>query len=119
MLSGCRFIPCGALSHGRAIHIINMSTSRSLEYKILQELWTVKTLDYNKLWIFGCKAYTLVPKDEQWKLESRSRKCIFLSYGPGESFGYRLWDSENRQVVRSADVFFNKSDMHMVVEHPH
>jgi transposase InsO family protein len=77
-----------------AVHIINMFPSRPLGSKIAQELWTWRKLDYGKLRIFGCEAYALVPRDECRKLESRSRKCIFLGYGPDESFGYRLWDPE-------------------------
>jgi hypothetical protein len=63
------------------VYIINMSLSRPLGLKIPQELWTGRKPDYDKLWIFGCKAYALVPKDEHRKLKSRSRKRIFLGYG--------------------------------------
>ena len=80
-----------------AVHIINLSLSRPLSLKILQELWSRKTPDYDKLRIFGYEAYTLVPKDDRRKLESWSRKCIFLGYEPEGSFGYRLWDPETRQ----------------------
>jgi hypothetical protein len=75
-----------------AEHIINMSSGRPLGLKILQELWTGRKPNYDKQRIFGCKAYALVPKDEHRKLELRSRKCVFLGYGPDGSFGYRLWD---------------------------
>jgi hypothetical protein len=81
-----------------------MSPSRPLGSKIPQELWTRKKPDYGKLRIFGCEAYALVPRDECRKLELRSRKCMFLGYGPDGSFGYRLWDPETHQVVRSSDV---------------
>jgi hypothetical protein len=60
------------------MHIINMSPSRPLGLKIPQELWTGRKPDYDKLQIFGCEAYALVPKDKHRKLKSRSRKCIFL-----------------------------------------
>ena len=85
-----------------AVHIINLSPSRPLEDKVPQELWSEKTPDYNRLRIFGCEAYALVPKDDRRKLESRSRKCIFLGYRPDGSFGYRLWDPETSQVIRIA-----------------
>ena len=52
------------------VHLINMSPSRPLRYRIPQELWSGKTADYGKLWIFLCEAYALVPKDECRKLES-------------------------------------------------
>jgi transposase InsO family protein len=99
-----------------AVHIINMSPSRPLGLKILQELWTGRKPDYGKMRIFGCKAYALVPRDERRKLKSRSRKCVFLGYGPNGSFGYRLWDPETHQVVRSSDVVFNESAMHKAAD---
>jgi hypothetical protein len=101
-----------------AVHIINMSPSRPLGLKIPQELWIGRKPDYDKLRIFGCEAYALVPKDERRKLESRSRKCVFLGYGPDGSFGYRLWDSETFQIVRSSDVVLNESAMHKSAERP-
>jgi transposase InsO family protein len=61
-----------------AVHIINMSPSRPLGSKIPQELWTRRKPDYGNLRIFRCEAYALVPRDERRKLESRSRKCVFL-----------------------------------------
>jgi hypothetical protein len=95
-----------------AVHIINMSPSRPVGPKIPQELWTRRKPNYGKLRIFGCEAYALVPRNERRQLESRSRKCIFLGYGPNRSFGYRLWDPESHQVVRSLDMVFNESMMH-------
>ena len=58
-----------------AVDIINLSPSRPLGYKIQQELWSGKTPDYGKLWIFGCEAYALFPKVDRRKLWSW---CIFL-----------------------------------------
>jgi hypothetical protein len=101
-----------------AVHIINMSPSRPLGSKIPQELWTKQKPDYGQLRIFGCEAYTLVPKDDRRKLESQSRKCIFLGYGTDGSFGYRLWDPETHQVVQSSEVVLNESAMHKCTEHP-
>ena len=65
-----------------AVHIINMLPSRPLGLQIPHEIWTDSKLNYDKLRIFGCEAYTLIPKDDHRKLEPRSRKCVFLRYGP-------------------------------------
>ena len=65
-----------------AVHIINMSPSRPLGLQIPQEIWTGSKPNYDKLRIFGCEAYALIPKDDRRKLEPRSRKCVFLGYGP-------------------------------------
>jgi hypothetical protein len=101
-----------------AVHIMNLSSSKPFGYKSPQELWSRKTPDYGRPRIFRSEAYALVPKDDRRKLESRSRKYIFLGYGPDGSFEYRLWDPETRQVIRSADVVFNESCMHKVAERP-
>ena len=71
------------------IHIINMSLSRPLGLQIPQELWTDSKSNYDKLRIFGCEAYALIPKDDHRKLEPRSRKHIFLVYGPNGEIGPR------------------------------
>ena len=78
-----------------AMHIINMSPSKALGCKILQEMLSGNTPYYSKLRIFGCEAYALVPKDERRKLDSWSWECILLAYGPDRIFGYPLWDQEN------------------------
>jgi hypothetical protein len=100
------------------MHIINMSPSKPLGSKIPQDLWIGRKIDYRKLRIFGCEAYLLVLQDECCKLKSRSRKYIFLGYGPNGNFGYRLWDLESHQVIRSSDVVFHESAMHKAVECP-
>jgi len=45
------------------------------------------------------------------KLDPKSKKCTFIGYGEDE-FGYRLWDDENKKMVRSRDVIFNESVMY-------
>ena len=45
------------------------------------------------------------------KLDPKSKKCTFIGYGEDE-FGYRLWDSENKKMVRSRDVIFNERVMY-------
>ena len=45
------------------IHIINMSPSRPLGLQIPEDIWNGSKPNYDKLRIFGCEAYTLIPKD--------------------------------------------------------
>ena len=100
------------------VHIINMSPSRPLGLQIPQELWTDSKPNYDKLRIFGCESYALTPKDDRWKLEPRSRKCVLLGYGWDGEIGYRVWDPEHRQIVWILDVVFNESAMHKTTEKP-
>ena len=101
-----------------AVHKINMSPSRPLGLQIPQEIWTGSKPNYDKLRIFGCEAYALIPKDDRRKLEPRSRKCVFLGYGPDGEIRYLLWDPEHRQIVRCSDVVFKESAMHKKAESP-
>jgi hypothetical protein len=39
-------------------------------------------------------------------------EMLFPRIGLNGSFGYRLWDLETHQVVRSLDVVLNESPMH-------
>ena len=59
------------------VHIINMSRSSNTS----ATTWTDSKPNYDKLRIFGCEAYALIPKDDCWKLEPISEKCVFLGYG--------------------------------------
>jgi hypothetical protein len=45
------------------------------------------------------------------KLDPKSLKCTFIGYG-GDEFGYRLWDDQNKKIIRSRDVIFNEKLMY-------
>ena len=46
-----------------------------------------------------------VPRDERSKLDSKIKQCIFLGFEDDE-FGYRLWNTKEKKIVRSRDVIF-------------
>ena len=81
------------------VHIINMLSTRPIGLQVPHKLWTGNKTNYDKLRILGSEAYVLIPKDNLQKLKPRSRKCIFLSYGPDGEIGYRLLDLEKRQII--------------------
>ena len=55
--------------------------------------------------MFGCRTFVHVPRDEQSKLDSKTKQCIFLGYS-NEKFGYMLWDPTTKKIIRSRDVLF-------------
>ena len=57
--------------------------------------------------VFGCTAYSHVPKHERLKLDDKARKCIFLGY-PTNRKGYRLYNQSSGRVIHSRDVRFNE-----------
>jgi len=67
-------------------------------------------VDYSTLRIFGCPAYSLVDSQKRNKLESKSKKCIFIEFTKGVK-GFRLWDPEKRSVFTSRDVVFDEESM--------
>jgi hypothetical protein len=91
-----------------AVYLRNRSPTKAVEDKTPYEALTGNRPDVKHLRVFGCVAYSHVPKDERKKLDSKSRKCILLGYG-NETKGYRLYDVERRKVLHSRDVIFNES----------
>ncbi|KAI4357804.1 hypothetical protein L6164_001728 [Bauhinia variegata] len=88
-----------------AVDLINLSPSIPLSGDIPERVWKGKDVSYKHLRVFGCRAFVHIPRDERFKLDGKSKQCIFLSYG-NEEFGYKLWDPINKKIVRSRDVIF-------------
>ena len=91
-----------------AAYLINRSPTRALDNMTPFEAWYGKKPNVNHLRVFGCSAYTHVPKDERKKLDPKAKKCIFLGYGTVRK-GYRLYDNKTSKIVYSRDVVFNES----------
>ncbi|MCO5561312.1 hypothetical protein L7F22_014933 [Adiantum nelumboides] len=65
-----------------AVHLIKRSLSMVLEKDSMAEMvWSSKKPSYKHLRVLGCESFSHVPKEFRNKLETKSRKCIFLSYG--------------------------------------
>ena len=73
-----------------ACDILNRSPRVVLDGKVAEEVWTGKEVDYLLMRIFGCPAYVHIPIEERSKLDSKSKKCIFLRFEKGVK-GYKLW----------------------------
>lgn len=58
--------------------------------------------------IFDSLCYVHIPSSLKLKLESNSRKCIFVGYGTSEK-GYRLFDPDTGKIILSKDVTFDKN----------
>ena len=90
-----------------ASFIINRSPSSAIDFKIPKEVWSGRPVDYLSLKIFGCLAYVHVQSGECSKLDSKSRKCVFLGFEKGVK-GYRLWNPISKKMVTSRDVIFDE-----------
>ena len=94
-----------------AVSLINLSPSKAIRLEVPQALWSGKEPTYDKLHIFRCEAYAFIPRDKRTKLAPHATKCLFLGYGSDVEFGYRLWDPENRKLIRSSDIIFNEESI--------
>ena len=63
-----------------ACYILNQSPRVVLDGKVAEEIWIGKEVDYSSMRIFGCLAYVHIPIKERSKLDSKSKKCIFLKF---------------------------------------
>jgi hypothetical protein len=93
------------------VYLINRGPSSSFDGRIPEEEWTGKKVNYSFLKTFGCEAFVHIDKENRTKLEYKSKKCTFIGYGVND-FDYRLWDYENKKIIRSRDVIFNEKVMY-------
>jgi hypothetical protein len=94
-----------------ATYLINRGPSKPLDLAIPEEIWTGKEVKLSHLKVFGCVSYVHVSDHARNKLDAKSVKCTLVAYGEDE-FGYKLWDDQNRKMIRSRDVVFNEKVMY-------
>ena len=88
-----------------AIYILNRSFTKAVKDMTPHEAYSGKKPSVEHFRIFGCHCYAHVPNSTRTKLESKSKKCVFLGYSE-ESKAYRLYDSEAKKIIVSRDVVF-------------
>jgi hypothetical protein len=60
---------------------------------------------------FSCESFVHIDKENRTKLEAKSKKCTFIGYSVN-NFGYRLWDYENKKIIRSIYFIFTEKVMY-------
>jgi len=90
------------------MYLINRGPSVPLGFKIPEEEWQGKEVNFSHLRVFGCVSYVRVKDSDRDKLDPKAKKCIFIGYG-SDDMGYRFWDEQMKKVVRSRDVTFNEN----------
>ena len=61
-----------------ACYTLNRSPRAVHDGKVAEEVWIGKEVDYSLMRIFECLAYVHIPIEERSKLDSKSKKYIFL-----------------------------------------
>eukprot|EP00253_Pinus_taeda_P016539 PITA_16539 len=81
-------------------YLVNKSPSSMLKDKTPQEVWIGKKPFLSHLRVFRCDAYVHVPKEKRTKLDSKSKKCIFI--GPTkepEKREFKLKEEESDSIA--------------------
>lgn len=92
-----------------ATYLRNRSPTKVLSNVTPTEVWTGEKPDVSGIRVFGCKAYSHIPRSERGKLDSKSRKCWMMGYGDTTK-GYRLYDPERGRLFHSRDVKFDERE---------
>nr|CAN73703.1 hypothetical protein VITISV_000540 [Vitis vinifera] len=90
-----------------AAYLINRGPSIPMEFKLPEKVWSGKEVKFSHLKVFGCVSYVHIDSDARSKLDAKSKICFFIGYGD-EKLSYRFWDEQNRKIIRSRNVIFNK-----------
>ena len=93
-----------------AVFLSNRSFTSAVPGMTPLQAWSEKKQSVSNLRVFGCAAYSHIPKDERTKLSPKARRCIFLGYGDVTK-GYRLYDPSKAHVIHSQDVIFDETSL--------
>jgi Reverse transcriptase (RNA-dependent DNA polymerase) len=93
-----------------AAYIINRIPTKTTNGKTPFELFNGYAPTIMHMRVFGCAAYTHVPKAKQGgKMAARSRKLYLVGYDSTNV--YRVWDPDTGNVMCRRDVVFNEEDL--------
>jgi hypothetical protein len=96
----------------KAIHsanyLVNRSPRRAKKGATPEQLYIGKIPDIGNLQVFGCIAYLHVPKENRKKLDTKTKKCIFVGYDE-QSKVYRVYDPTKKKIALSRDIVFDES----------
>ena len=96
-----------------AVFLRNRSSTSTVTGMTPFQAWSGKKPSVNNLRVFGCVAYSHIPKKERKKLNPKARRCIFLGYGDVTK-GYRLYDPIKDRVTHSQNELDN---IQTIMEH--
>jgi hypothetical protein len=90
---------------GHAVHIINKLPTPFLSNKSTYQVLHNCLPDIDSLRVFGSLCYATTLQNNRKKLDSRSRKCVYLGFRVGVK-GHTLFDLQSREIFISRDVVF-------------
>ena len=88
------------------VYVLNRSSTKSLQGKMPDEMWSGKKPKLSHLRIFGSIVHVKTP-GALGKLEDRSKEMVFVGYERGTK-GYRCFNPTTHKVHLSRDVIFDE-----------
>ena len=86
-----------AKAYSTAVYHKNRSYTKADLDMTPHEAWSGSKPNVKHLRVFGCMAYSHIPKDERLKLDSKTNQCILLGYG-STTKGYRLYNIKRERA---------------------
>jgi len=84
------------------VSMINLSPSVPIDFDVTDKVWKQKDVFYVYLRVFGCKAFVHGFRDGRYKLDNKTKQCVFQGFEDDE-FGYRLRVHKESTIVRCRD----------------
>ena len=94
-----------------AVYLRNRSPTVALSKKTPFECWYNVMPNLSNLRVFGCIANVHIADKSRRKFDAKSKQAIFVGYPHGTK-GYKLYDLQAKQFIRSRDVIFSERDFH-------
>ena len=91
-----------------ATYLINRTPSRVLNFDIPLTRLFQEQPNFSFLHVFGCACWPNLRPYNKYKLQFRSKKCVFLGYSTLHK-GYKCLDTSSGRVYISRDVVFDES----------
>lgn len=102
--------PFWAEAVNTAVYLKNRSPTIAVSDKTPEEAWSGEKPTVSHLRVFGSTVYIHVPSARRRKLDSKTRKCIFLGYEEN-SKAYRCFDERKKEVVISRNAVFTENEI--------
>ena len=91
-----------------AVYLHNWSPTSTLKDKTPFESWFGKKPNVSNLKVFGSVCFVHTPDHSRKKLDSKSRKAIFVRY-PLESKGYKVYEVDAKCFTSCRDIVFHEN----------
>jgi hypothetical protein len=89
-------------------YIVNCTPTKALKNITPEESWTKIKPGVSHFRVFGSIAWAHIPNEKRKTLQTKSKKCIFVSYSEDVKV-YRLLQSHCNEIIIRRDVKFDEN----------